>query len=92
MFEKSNRKEKKPKCIACALCFENYLLLVLHLELIHKVTHYTTQEHIEVLRYELAQETLLISTRPKQEIDLNCGSDFYHEVSTHEFSLKFTHK
>ena len=30
-------KEKKPKCVGCGQTYENYLLYVLHLELIHKV-------------------------------------------------------
>jgi hypothetical protein len=36
-FEKRQTKEKKPKCIVCAQPYDNYLLLVFHLELIHKV-------------------------------------------------------
>jgi hypothetical protein len=37
VFDKAHKKEKKPKCVVCAQPYENYLLLVLHLELTHKV-------------------------------------------------------
>ena len=37
-FEKRQTKEKKPKCIVCDKQHDNYLLLLLHLELMHKVT------------------------------------------------------
>jgi hypothetical protein len=36
-FDKQQRREKKPKCPACSLPFDNYFLLVLHLELAHRV-------------------------------------------------------
>lgn len=36
-FDKQGRKEKKAKCVSCSLPFDNYLLLVLHLELGHRV-------------------------------------------------------
>lgn len=51
-----------------------------------------TQQHIQVLRYEFAQESLLISTLHCQEIDLNSARDFYHDASEREFALKLTHR
>jgi hypothetical protein len=38
------------------------------------------------------QESLLISTLTRQEIDLNCGRDFYLDVSGSDFALKLSHR
>lgn len=35
------------------------------------------QQEIEVIKYEFTQDSLLISTRNIQEIDLNAARDFY---------------
>jgi hypothetical protein len=36
-FNQKSNKEKKPKCRVCGAVYENYLLFVLHIELIHSV-------------------------------------------------------
>ena len=37
---KPEKKEKKPKCMLCGTPYDNYLLYVLHIELIHKVEYF----------------------------------------------------
>lgn len=36
-FNHKSSKEKKPKCTVCGAVYENYLLFVLHIELMHSV-------------------------------------------------------
>lgn len=40
-FEERMTKEKKPRCIVCERQYDNYLLLLLHLELVHRVTSFS---------------------------------------------------
>jgi hypothetical protein len=35
--EKKQTKDKKAKCIECDRAYDNFLLYILHLELVHKV-------------------------------------------------------
>ena len=40
----NNSKQKKPRCVICSRQFDNYLIFILHIQIIHEVLYIVYRE------------------------------------------------